>query len=110
MGERGAPKGLPLVDPTETIDETPAVRSEQAKICDKCGKKAYRVSSGAGGVAAYCTCGHWWAISSRPVGGTLPVTPPRGLSKQTLVEPDWDKAFENMEGAPNDAVGPKRRG
>lgn len=104
------PKGLPEADPTEELTQTAAVRAEQTKICDKCGERAYRVASGMGGVTAYCSCGHWWVISSRPIGGVLPVTPPRGLSKQTLVEPDWDKAFEATEGARNGEVGPKRRG
>jgi hypothetical protein len=108
MSDR-VPKGLPKADPTEELVETPAIRSERVRICDKCGKKAYRVSSGSSGVAAYCACGHWWAISSNAVGGTLPMTPARGLSKETLVEPDWDKAFEDMEGARNDEIGPKKR-
>jgi len=110
MSDDRVPKGLPEADPTEALAEAPAVRSERAKICDKCGERAYRVASGRGGVTAYCACGHWWAITSKPVGGTLPLEAPRGLSKQTLVEPDWDKAFEDMEGASNDEVGPKRRG
>jgi hypothetical protein len=104
------PTGLPTADPTEEFAETPAVRSAKARTCDKCGNTEPRVSSGSTGVTAYCSCGHWWPIASQSLGGSLPIMPPRGLSKQTLVEPDWDKAYEDMEGVNNDEVGPKRRG
>lgn len=103
-------KGLPKTDPTESLVETPAIRARRVRICDKCGKEAQRVAATGNGVAAYCACGHWWAISARSGGGALPMAPPRGLSKETLVEPDWDKAFEDLEGVFNDEVGPKRKG
>lgn len=104
------PAGLPATDPTEEEVETAAIRAEQTRICDKCGNRAQRVSSNNTGVTAYCECGHWWAIASRPIGGALPITPVRGLSKETLVEPDWNKAFEDTEGVRNDEIGPKRKG
>lgn len=101
--------GLPESDPDEEYVGTPAIQSEQAKICDKCGERASRVASTGSGVTAYCACGYWWAITARPLANSLPMAPPRGLSKETLVEPDWDKAYEDMEGVDNDKVGPKRR-
>lgn len=103
------PKGLPLADPTEEADETPALQSERVRTCDKCGKKAFRLSSNRHGVMAYCSCGYRWAIAAQPLGGSLPLAPPRGLSKQTLIEPDWDKAFVDLEGETHGKVGPKRR-
>jgi len=101
--------GLPESDPSAEYEETPAIQAEKVKICDKCGKRATRVASNSGGVTAYCACGHWWAISTRPLANSMPMAPPRGLSKETLVEPDWDKAYEDMEGVNNDKVGPKRK-
>ena len=102
--------GLPEFDPTEEYAETPAVRTERVRTCDDCGNKKPRIAATSSGVTAYCSCGKWWAISSAPIASTLPEVPPRGLSKTTLVEPDWNKAFDDTEGENHGEVGPKRRG
>jgi hypothetical protein len=109
MDEDNKLTGLPESDPDAEYTEPPAIRAERTKICDKCGERASRIASNNMGVTAYCSCGHWWAITVRPLANAMPISPPRGLSKETLVEPDWGKAYEDLEGADHDKVGPKQR-
>ena len=101
-------RGLPDVDPTETPDEVPTFRQEKARICDKCGNKEPRIVSNSLGVSAHCPCGNKWAFTTRPMAPAIPMAPARGIGKQTLVEPNWDMAFENLGGPGNDKIGPKR--
>ena len=76
--------------------------------CQKCGQKGRTVSNH-NGVNVYCnTCKIHWPIS-RTRGKEIPMTAPRGLSKQTLVEPDWSMADIEIGDVTNEQVGPKRR-
>lgn len=104
------PTGLPEADPTETQTEDPAIQSAKVRVCNVCGKGNARISSNYSGVAAHCTCGNSWPLASSSLAPSFPVAPDRGLSKQTLVEPNWDLAFEDLEGENNEQVGPKRKG
>ncbi len=109
MGDENKLKGLPEADPTEEAAEVPAIRSEAVRTCADCGNKNPRIASTNSGVTAYCSCGKFWPIASGGLSRTLPETIPRGISKTTLVEPNWDIAFEDL-GGPHGEVGPKRRG
>lgn len=85
--------GLPA--PAQEVNENPV---DKARLCQACGAES-RVVSNRFGRTAYCgPCGTQWPISG-------PVVPPhaeaaflpRGLSKSTLVEPDYSIAFEDDE-------------
>lgn len=101
-------KGLPPVDPRAALPETPAI--DKARFCDVCGKEA-RIVSNSEGVEAYCgPCKRHWPISSTPLSIMLLPSLPRGLEKRVLVEPEWNRAFEEERGDPlNDQIGPKRK-
>jgi hypothetical protein len=99
---------LPPVDLSRSGDEVSAI--EKFRACPDCNQET-RIVSNFSGVTAYCgPCKKSWPISSMPRASILPVALPRGLSKQTLVEPDWSRAQDNPHGDPlNEQVGPKRR-
>lgn len=98
-------------DEAEELTDLPDLPSEnpvqkvrgidKSRICEKCGKtekEGVRVVSKIGmGVRAYCLCGHSWGIALSSPNPPIPVTTGRGLSKETLVEPDWNLAFENLD-------------
>jgi len=66
----------------------------KARICQKCGKEG-RVISNNHGVFVKCyPCNVFWPVSSSVLGGHDAVALPRGLKKETLVEPNWDKAYD----------------
>jgi hypothetical protein len=104
------PKGLP----TATADATSRPRERSVapmsqRVCEKCGNDNTRVVSNHLGVSIHCTCGHKWARSATAVAPPLPNVPARGFQKVTLVEPDWNKAYEPIgEGEDNEQVGPKK--
>lgn len=100
------PKGLPPVKRIASEDNREAVR-----FCSQC-KQEGRVISNQYGIHIYCnTCKKWWPISSSPLTSTALPSPMRGLSKVTLVEPDWNMAFEPSSGdVTNEQVGPKKPG
>jgi hypothetical protein len=103
------PKGLPKGDPTEEASEVPIHKSAKARTCKVCGRTDARITSNSSGMGAYCACGNSWPLAAKSMSSTLPVTPSRGLSKQTRVEPDWDRAFDDLEGDAYEQVGPKRK-
>ena len=80
-----------------------------ARRCEKCGKHG-RVISNYTGVSVHCTCGYSWPISSAPLSPSVPMMPSRGFSKHTLIEPDWNAAYDEPSGGSNDSFGPKSRG
>ena len=83
-----------------TVEVQPRSRAlDTARKCDKCGKEG-RVVSNRDGVRVYCTCGYNWGISLSALRPNLPVgQSSRGISKETLVEPDWTLADEDLEAA-----------
>jgi hypothetical protein len=104
MGD--APKGLP--GEADHAVELQAAR-EAMITCPDCGQKGRTVTN-SGGVNVFCNqCKKHWPISSTPRARELPVALPRGLSKQTLVEPDWSLAEGEVGDVTNEQVGPKRR-
>ena len=110
MGDKSELKGLPEAEAAESDNEIPAIRSAAVRTCNSCGNTNPRIASNSNGVTAYCSCGKFWPIASGGLSRTLPESIPRGLSKTTLVEPNWDIAFEDIGGGSNGEVGPKRRG
>ncbi|GAF67775.1 unnamed protein product [marine sediment metagenome] len=69
---------------------------DTARICKQCGETG-RVVSNYLGTQVYCgPCKIDWPISSTPMAPQGPLASPRGLSKVTLVEPNFDKAFEEI--------------
>ena len=101
-------RGLPPIDSSMKEDDRPAL--DKARYCPTCRREA-RIVSNTYGIEAYCgPCKKNWPISS--TSNVLMTAPnlPRGLSKQTLVEPDWNRAQEDTHGDPlNEQIGPKRR-
>jgi hypothetical protein len=85
--------GIPA--PAREVNESPV---DKARFCAACGAEARIVSNRLGRTAFCGPCGTSWPISG-------PVVPPhaeaaylpRGLSKQTLLEPDYSMAYEDDE-------------
>jgi len=105
------PKGLPPIDPSITEARTRSA-IDAARICPHCKSgKGVRIVSNSYGVHAHCgPCKRHWPISSAPLAPELPPEPPRGLHKETLVEPNWDKAFDEIEeDVTNEQVGPRKK-
>jgi len=102
------PKSLSKVDPALARQEIPAI--DRARFCPTCKQEA-RIVSNSSGIEAYCgPCHKHWPISCMPMVTVIAATFPRGLSKQTLVEPDWNRADEDQQGDPlNEQIGPRRR-
>jgi ribosomal protein L37AE/L43A len=99
-----APKGLP----GETAVDVQAAR-EKMITCPKCGQKGRTVTNSSG-VNVFCNkCKIHWPISSAPLAKEVPMSTPRGLRKETLVEPDWSMADIEIGDVTNEQVGPKRR-
>jgi len=83
--------------------------AKNVRICKSCGKEG-RVVSNSVGVNVWCQCGNRWPISSSPVAPPMVEQLPRGLSKQTLVEPDWELAYRETGDTPDGKIGPKSGG
>ena len=74
---------------------------EKGRICPTCQGKA-RIVSNHRGLSGHCfKCKNSWPLASSALQPVSPVAPERGLSRQTVVEPDWNIAFEEI-GAGND--------
>lgn len=66
----------------------------EARICPSCGKEG-RVVSNYLGTNVFCgPCKRHWPIASSAKNETVIPNLPRGLRKETRVEPDWDMAFD----------------
>ena len=91
--DTNAPDSLPEVD-IEYLPESPS----QGIKCSKCGEVP-RIASNDAGVQAYCgPCQYDWPISRAiPQPYNIQPTAERGIRKTTLVEPDTDIAFENID-------------
>lgn len=101
-----APTGLP--GQGDKALETQSAREAMMR-CDECGELGRTVINDSG-VNVFCNkCKKHWPISSMSLAQKLPVAAPRGLSKQTLVEPDWSLAEGEIGDVTNEQVGPKRR-
>lgn len=95
------PKDLPAVkeESTAVVDH---IIPDAGRICPQCKKEASRIVSNMLGRQAYCgPCKFDWAIGP-PVVTHLPPIFGRGMSKQTVVGPDWNLANEDI-----DPQGPK---
>jgi hypothetical protein len=106
------PTGLPVVNSHRAAHQENQIPN--VRFCKKCreegrGEVEGRVVSNSLGVNVYCRCGYQWPISSAALAPAMPDTMPRGLRKETWVEPDWNLAFEDL-GDRNDKVGPKKSG
>lgn len=85
------PQSLPPVRGASTHQEQDASR-----VCEKCASESVRIASGFDDVRAYCReCGHSWAISLAALTTVPMATMERGFRRETLVEPDWNIAYEN---------------
>ena len=86
----GLPPVVDKAGPTTKFDDT--VR--RASFCPRCGGEG-RIVSNRLGVNAHCgPCGIHWPITNSPLQPDSPVTLPRELGKRTLVEPDWNLAYD----------------
>lgn len=89
----------------EEVPELPEVQQkrgpsalDKSRICQTCGNEG-RVVSNQWGVNVHCGhCKTSWPVSgARQPDSRLPLSAPRGLSKQTRVAPDVSIAFEPDE-------------
>jgi hypothetical protein len=104
------PKGLPPVgeqkvdtNKPEGLPSIPESRRRSAldrlRICPKCNKEGRVVSNSLGRSVTCNPCKFSWPISTLPMDQmTKPEDTLRGLSKQTVVEPDWDMAYDDEIG------------
>ena len=87
----------------------PRSAKEAARICEKCQSTSVRVWSDAYGQHAQCGhCKHFWGISMAASMIIPSQAFERGLSKQTIVEPDWNLAFEPDIDEPDPEPGEER--
>lgn len=107
--EKKKRKKLDRLPRPEKVQTSSAIAKPNIRICKLCGKEG-RIVSNSVGVNVWCQCGNRWPISSTSMSPPFPETLPRGLSKQVLVEPNWDLAFQDVGETPNVKVGPKSRG
>lgn len=99
MGEK--PMGLPPV-----AQATGKSALDRNRICPKCGGEG-RTISNSSGLSLFCNpCKFYWPITTAPLDPKDIMTEPRGLRKKTVVEPDWDMAFDEEIGGQS---GPPRR-
>lgn len=113
--KKAPPKGLPKVESHRAAHHENQIPN--ARLCKRCktegrGDVEGRVVSNSLGVNVYCPhpdCKFQWPISSAALAPPMPEALPRGLRKETFVEPNWDLAFEDLGGG-NDKVGPKKSG
>lgn len=93
---RNEPVGLPgaktVADSRQESDLN--LNMAKARTCPKCGKEG-RIVSNYAGVNGHCgPCKIHWPVTNSALRPEVPSSLPRGLSKQTAVEPDWSVAFE----------------
>lgn len=95
----GPPQNLPPVqERTSGRDAGFDSALQKARLCPGCGKEG-RVVSNRLGVNVYCgPCKRHWPVTNGPLRPETPVSVPRGFRKQTLVEPNWDLAFDDIQG------------
>jgi len=87
------PKGLPPVPRA-----TGSTALERNRLCPKC-KEEGRTISNSLGLSVFCNkCKFSWPITSAPLDPKDELTEPRGLTKRTIVEPDWDMAWDDNIG------------
>jgi hypothetical protein len=108
---RAKTKGAPTHFPKPSNVPAPQVENKlyNVRICQKCGREG-RVVSNHNGIHIFCFCGFSWPISSTALNPSAPLVPVRGFSKVTMVEPDFNKAFEEIGTRQNESIGPKPRG
>ena len=71
---------------------------EKGRFCPACKKEA-RIVSNSSGVSGHCVgCRTSWPLSSAALRPPMPIATPRGLRKETRVEPDWNMAFDDIGG------------
>jgi hypothetical protein len=87
------PEDLPRVQSAPVANNL-----DQFRVCRKCGVEG-RVVSNDLGVNVYCQqCKDFWPVSGcRAPDKRMPLSAPRGLSKQSRAEPDVSVAFEQDE-------------
>jgi len=103
------PKGLPPVDESKKV-RVEANALDISRFCTTCGKEARVVANNSGTHCNCISCKKWWPISSTPKAQEIPLARGRSLRKETYVEPDWSKAFDNIDGdLTHEQVGPRRK-
>lgn len=90
-----APSSLPPVQEVNKEEESHLdANVDAARNCPKC-KKPGRVVSNRLGVNVHCgPCKIHWPITNAPLRPETPSALPRGFSKRTMVEPDWNIAYD----------------
>lgn len=77
-------------------EEKTVTNKRQELKCDKCGSTEIRIGHNQFGIRAYCTsCKHQWGIAATTGSPRVPTYAGRGMSKETLVEPEWGLAYED---------------
>jgi len=92
--------GLPASKPnTDSLhEESLSAAFNRNRTCPQCGKQGRIVSNNLG-VNGHCgPCRIHWPIANSPLRPETPGAAPRGLHKETSVEPDWSLAFDRDVG------------
>jgi hypothetical protein len=92
--EEDDPEDLPKVKAKKKVSGP----VDAARTCEKCKGTSTRIVSNYEGRRAWCNgCGHNWGISMALATVIPDGLEGRGISKRTLVEPDWNLAFEDLD-------------
>lgn len=92
---KGLVSGLPPVKTSSDSIEEENLNSnfEKSRNCPQCGKPG-RIVSNYLGVNGHCgPCKIHWPVANSPLRPEIPSSLPRGLHKETYVEPDWTSAI-----------------
>src|SRR5574337_1146500 len=69
-----------------------------SRICPSCGKEASRIVSNLNGRQGYCgPCKVDWPIGPPVASIGLPIKGRNATGKQSVVQPDWNLAFEDID-------------
>lgn len=88
--------------PSAPQKEKQATARDASRTCEKCGSTEVRINNAYDGSRAHCVCGHSWSLSMFAVPYTPDGLMSRGITKRTLVEPDWELAYEDLDDWPED--------
>jgi len=90
------PTGLPEIQVSERAKKRSHLQENmnKARMCPHCGKEG-RIVSNQNGVNGFCgPCKRHWPVTSAPLMPESPLAPARGFHKTTVVDPDWNIAFD----------------
>ena len=96
------PEDLPEAVEAQQTNEGQLI-PDAGRICPKCGQEASRIVSNLLGRTGFCgPCKFDWPLGPPVAAVSLPLMGRNATGKQSLLQPNWDLAFEDI-----DPQGPK---